>query len=57
MNYNISPFTFLAWKEDEDALVAGTMDQSLGYIALLSLDNIDASEIIECAKTEKGENN
>lgn len=52
---DVSPFTFIAWKEDEDSIVVGTEDTKLGYMTLLSIDGVDAEAIVAKAKAEQGE--
>lgn len=51
----VSPFTFVTWKEDENAVVAGTTVEQLGYIQVLSIDGIDIDAIVTHAIETNGE--
>lgn len=45
-----SPFTFLTWKDDDEAVVASTTNTELGYIQVLSIDGIDIDDIVAHAR-------
>lgn len=47
-----SPFSFLCWKEDEDCLMASTLDNPR-YISLLSVDGISGDDIVQHARDTK----
>lgn len=52
---HISPFNFLCWKEDDGSLIASTLDRP-DYISILTIDGIDAEDIISYARETGGEN-
>lgn len=52
---NVSPFSFIAWKEDDESLVVSTSINTLGYMVLLEVDGVPADAVIAYAKSQMGE--
>lgn len=47
--FKLSPFSFLCWKEDDESLMASTLEND-NYISLISVDGIPVEDIVGYAQ-------